>query len=213
VASEPRTSAPLLGEPLPVDFMNTIWADRAGVHDALSTDAEVWDWLQTVQQRLAPSDTAVDHWLRVGTRSDLSDAGSRLRRLRDALRRLAADLTADPRPGAASAIPTAAEALDVLNRTAAAAPRWSMVEVTATHAMTRDTSTDVSPGTAVAGLLAEQAIDLFTGEIRSDLRACLAPGCVLYFVKHHPRREWCSTACGNRMRAARHYQRHHPGRA
>jgi predicted RNA-binding Zn ribbon-like protein len=30
---------------------------------------------------------------------------------------------------------------------------------------------------------------------------------VLYFVKTHPRREWCSVACGNRVRAARHYQR------
>ena len=35
-----------------------------------------------------------------------------------------------------------------------------------------------------------------------------APGCVLYFIKDHPRREWCSTACGNRARAARHYARH-----
>jgi len=27
-------------------------------------------------------------------------------------------------------------------------------------------------------------------------------------VKNHPRREWCSAACGNRVRAARHYRRH-----
>ncbi|HEY3005705.1 MAG TPA: CGNR zinc finger domain-containing protein [Kribbellaceae bacterium] len=39
-------------------------------------------------------------------------------------------------------------------------------------------------------------------------RACYAPGRVLYFVTGHPRREWCSTACGNRARAARHYARH-----
>jgi len=213
VTSDLVTSAPLLGEPLPVDFMNTIWADRAGVHDALRTDAEVWAWLQAAGPRLEPSDAAVDQWLRAGTPADLNDAGDRLRRLRDALRRLAAEQTRDPRPAAASAIAIAAEALDVLNQTAASAPRWSGVEVTATHAMTRITSTDSSPGTAVAALLAEQAIDLFTGELRGDLRACLAPGCVLYFVKYHPRREWCSTACGNRARAARHYQRHRTGRA
>ena len=212
MASDLRTSAPLLGEPLPVDFMNTIWADRAGVHDALSTDAEVWGWLHATQPRLAPSDAAVEHWLQVGTPTDLSDAGDRLRRLRDALRRLAAEQTADPRPAAASAIPMAVEALDVLNQTAAAAPGWSSVEGTATH-MTRTRSTDASPATAVAALLAEQAIDLFTGEIRGELRACLAPGCVLYFVRHHPRREWCSTACGNRARAARHYERHRTDRA
>ena len=40
-------------------------------------------------------------------------------------------------------------------------------------------------------------------------RATHAPGCVLYFVQDHPRREWCSTACGNRARVARHYDRHH----
>ena len=208
-----RTSAPLLGEPLPVDFMNTIWADRTGVHDALRTDEEVWGWLRTIQPRLAPSDAAVDHWLRVGTPSDLGDAGRPLRLLRDALRRLAAEQTGDPRPAAESAIPMADEALSVLNRTAAAAPRWSSVQATATDAMTASTSTDASPGTAVAALLAERAIDLFTGDIRGDLRACLAPGCVLYFVKRHPRREWCSTACGNRARAARHYQRHRTAHA
>jgi predicted RNA-binding Zn ribbon-like protein len=50
---------------------------------------------------------------------------------------------------------------------------------------------------------------LMAGENPVGLRACYAPGCVLYFVNSHPRREWCSTACGNRARAARHYQRHH----
>jgi hypothetical protein len=39
------------------------------------------------------------------------------------------------------------------------------------------------------------------------LRACGAPGCVLMFLKDHPRREWCSNACGNRARQARHYDR------
>jgi predicted RNA-binding Zn ribbon-like protein len=55
----------------------------------------------------------------------------------------------------------------------------------------------------IAGL----GIDLVAGD-ETPLRACYAPGCVLYFVQDHPRREWCSTACGNRVRAARHYRRH-----
>jgi predicted RNA-binding Zn ribbon-like protein len=53
-----------------------------------------------------------------------------------------------------------------------------------------------------------ETIELLTGDERPRLRACNAPGCVLYFVKDHPRRQWCSNACGNRARAARHYQRH-----
>lgn len=55
--------------------------------------------------------------------------------------------------------------------------------------------------------IAAEAVELFTGEDRVLLRACYAPGCVLYFVKDHPRREWCSPSCGNRARAARHYRR------
>ncbi|HXL91073.1 MAG TPA: CGNR zinc finger domain-containing protein [Streptosporangiaceae bacterium] len=60
-----------------------------------------------------------------------------------------------------------------------------------------------------AGLagVARNSIDILAGDGAATLRACHAPGCVLYFIKAHPRREWCSIACGNRVRAARHYQR------
>ncbi|HXA90195.1 MAG TPA: ABATE domain-containing protein, partial [Mycobacterium sp.] len=41
--------APVLpGEAAPVRFMNTIWADTAGVHDDLTTPAALHDWLVTV---------------------------------------------------------------------------------------------------------------------------------------------------------------------
>ena len=62
------------------------------------------------------------------------------------------------------------------------------------------------PTSSLAALAAD-AIDLLTGPHRADLRACGAPGCVLMFLKDHPRREWCSNACGNRARQARHYAR------
>ena len=207
VPSQPPTVAPLLGEPLAVEFMNTIWADQSGVHDALASDAEVLAWLRAMNPRLTPRPATVDRWLQEARPADLGDAGDRLRRLRDSLRRLAAALTVDPRPAAASAIEHVDEALRVLNETAAAAPRWSTLETTAA-AFVRASRTDASPAAAIAALVAEDAIDLYTGQLRDDLRACLAPGCVLYFVKQHHRREWCSTACGNRARAARHYQRH-----
>ncbi|HEY5833083.1 MAG TPA: CGNR zinc finger domain-containing protein [Streptomyces sp.] len=42
---------------------------------------------------------------------------------------------------------------------------------------------------------------------RDLLRACPAPRCVRYFVKQHPRREWCRPSCGNRARVARHSAR------
>jgi predicted RNA-binding Zn ribbon-like protein len=59
--------------------------------------------------------------------------------------------------------------------------------------------------------LAEDAIALVCGERRGDLIACEAPGCVRVLLKDHPRRHWCSTRCGDRVRAARHYRRSREG--
>lgn len=60
----------------------------------------------------------------------------------------------------------------------------------------------------VLASIAQQSIGLLTGEDQRRLRACRAPGCVQYFVKDRLRPEWCSSSCGNRARAARHYRRH-----
>lgn len=63
-------------------------------------------------------------------------------------------------------------------------------------------------GSALArALLAADAIDLVTGPDHADLRACAAPGCARLLLKDHPRREWCSTRCGDRVRASRYYRR------
>ncbi|MEV0378717.1 ABATE domain-containing protein [Nonomuraea sp. NPDC050643] len=55
--------------------------------------------------------------------------------------------------------------------------------------------------------LARAAIDFLNGPEREQLRACSAPRCVRYFLKSHGRQEWCKPSCGNRARAARHYER------
>ena len=65
----------------------------------------------------------------------------------------------------------------------------------------------------ILGRLASSTIALVSGPHADDLRKCGAPGCVLMFLKNHPRREWCSATCGNRARQARHYarrRRHRP---
>jgi predicted RNA-binding Zn ribbon-like protein len=48
---------------------------------------------------------------------------------------------------------------------------------------------------------------LLAGPDASRIRACQAPGCVLFFLAERRRRDWCSPACGNRARVARHYRR------
>jgi len=205
-----RTRAPFVGGPVVVDLMNTIWADREGIHDALATDEESQAWVTAVRDRLGVARKDLDAWLDGDVPSGLPAVASRLRSLRDALRRLAADETGDPRPDAQSPLLETPRAVDVLNTLAAQAPTWPVLSRGPGEEPRRETRTGVGPGAAVVAALAAAGIDLFVGDERKELRACLAPSCVLYFVKQHPRREWCSSACGNRARVARHYRRRHP---
>jgi predicted RNA-binding Zn ribbon-like protein len=182
----------LSDEPLPVRLMSTIWADPDGTHDDLRTTADVGEWLDAV---------GVDRAGAHATEGELATA----RALRDAVRRLAAYVTEDDRPAAAASQTDVAAAVRQLNVTAAELPARCLV--------LRDGRLEVgapegpSPVTTGLAQIAEQAVGLLGGEDAARLRACYAPGCVLYFIKTHPRREWCSVACGNRVRAARHYQR------
>ncbi|MFE9094241.1 CGNR zinc finger domain-containing protein [Streptomyces sp. NPDC007264] len=200
-----ETNAPLLGEPLPVELMNTIWADRDGVHDALRDPDGTRAWLHAVASRvdlMAPGD------LDALTASDLGTLGDRLIGLRDALRRLAAEATRDPRSAAVSDTRELHAAVAVLNRAAGDTPHWSALSWTPGEEPSRHTRTSGQAASAAVSAIAEEAITLFSQDARHQLRACLAPGCVLYFLKNHSRREWCSAGCGNRARSARHYQRH-----
>ncbi len=177
-----------------VRLMNTIGADRGGLHDDLAEPSQVADWLAAVE-------------LHPGTRVT-RDEWRAARRLRDALRRAAGHATHDTRPAAASPVLDIAEAVEVINERRADLP----AERLAVHssAFRRERGTAASPVMAALAVVSADAIDLLTTPGAPALGACTAPGCVLYFVKHHPRREWCSTACGNRARAARHYRRHRP---
>jgi predicted RNA-binding Zn ribbon-like protein len=182
----------LSDEPLPVRLMSTIRADGDGLHDDLRTPADLDQWLDAVGVG------------RAGAHANEGELAT-ARALRDAVRVLASRVTADGRPGAAAPIAVVTAALDQVNATAA--------ELPASRLALRDGRIELaapggpSPVTTALAQVAEQAVALLGGADATRLRACYAPGCVLYFVKTHPRRAWCSVACGNRVRAARHYQR------
>jgi predicted RNA-binding Zn ribbon-like protein len=139
-------------------------------------------------------------WTTGSTRSGLT-----ARALRDAVRLLAAQVTADERPGAAATAADVEAALEQVNATAAELPRPRLA--LRDGRLERGLAGGPSPVTTGLARIAEQAVALLGGKEAGRLRACYAPGCVLYFVKAHPRREWCSVGCGNRVRAARHYRR------
>lgn len=191
----------LPGEPLPVRFMNTVWADTAGVHDDLTTATALRRWLTDVTGFDPGSGPGGDP-----TPAELTEA----RALRDSLRRVAAFVTDDDRPAARSPVTSVDTAVADINDMAADQARPALHR--RGDELHREAVAHAPPArTALAGLAAE-AIDLLTGPSAGTLRACHAPHCVLYFVKSHPRREWCSEACGNRVRAARHYRRIRSGR-
>lgn len=179
---------PVSGEPAPVRLMNTVHADRSGVHDSLATVADLRRFLAAQPGGVPGRVTA----------SDLAAA----RALRDALRRLAADVTGDDRPAALSPLGERA-AVAVVNTTLAAVAPPVLHRAEGQWQLGPAARRTVAA--ALAGLAADGAA--LIADPSQPLRACLAPGCVLYFVKDHPRREWCGVSCGNRARAARHYAR------
>ena len=182
----------LAEEGAPIALMATIWADTAGLHDSLTKDQDLTAFCDAV---------AIEREGTTAGEADLELA----RQLRDALRRLAAQVTADDRQQARSATADVETAVHDVNNVLAnlPAPRLALA-----GGKLRQSSTSGASSIA-AGLahIAEDAIGLLTGPDADKLRACHAPGCVLYFVKTHPRREWCSVTCGNRVRAARHYEK------
>jgi predicted RNA-binding Zn ribbon-like protein len=184
----------LPGEPAPVRLMNTIWADTGGVHDDLTTPSALRDWIAVVSGKDAKSFGVV-------SAQDVAEA----RLLRDAARRLAAFCTHDDRAAAQSIVDNIDDAISAVNDTVSHRPHARLARCG--DQLQREKPTHTAPIRTALAELAHDAIDLLTGPTSETLRACHAPGCVLYFVKTHPRREWCSEACGNRVRAARYYQR------
>jgi predicted RNA-binding Zn ribbon-like protein len=198
-----ETTAPVRGEPLPVELMNTRYADKGGVRDGLADADQVTAWLSAIAGRAEIADLT-------GSALVADDGvAEEFRALRDALRALAAQVTGDKRQVTTVAPVSVAKASAAVSRASALAPSWRVLEWRTGQQPRSYSRTDGSTGAAVLARIAGLAAALFGSAERAELRACQAPGCVLYFVRDHPRREWCSAGCGNRARVARHYNRHH----
>lgn len=192
----------LATEAVPIRLMATIWADAEAGHDDLATPQDLTAWLGAVG--------AVEHdSRRVATATVTAAELALARRLRDAVRRLAAQVTGDDRAsvhfGACDGLAVEDAVRDVNEAlTHLPAPR---ITLTADGRLQQDFTGGDCAVLAALARIAKESIALLTGPQADKLRACYAPGCVLYFVKTHPRREWCSVTCGNRVRAARHYDK------
>jgi predicted RNA-binding Zn ribbon-like protein len=192
----PSDTYPTVGEPLAIQLVNTLFTDGGRPLDALTTPAALTRWLQANAERI---ETAPPRKLGA---PDLE----RARELRVVIRALlAAVVDGDPAPAAM---------IRRLNQFAALAPFTRRLHWPAGATPKAQLSLSGADRLdALLALLAQDAIDVLGGSGAGRLRRCEAPGCICYYLKDHPRREWCSPTCGNRVRVARHYKRTHQTRS
>ncbi|MFJ5229385.1 ABATE domain-containing protein [Kitasatospora sp. NPDC088391] len=187
--SSPAVPAPAPGtDRYPaLDFANSLLTLPSGPHDLLAVPEQATAWL--VEHRLAPPDGRVHQ---VCT--------DRLRGLRAAVRAL---LAARVDGG-----PPTAEALAAVNAALTAAPSAPLLHWDAERGPHR---TLPHPADRIAdramALLAADTADLLTGPDADRLARCGGAPCSRFFVRTHAARHWCSTRCGDRVRAARAYAR------
>jgi predicted RNA-binding Zn ribbon-like protein len=181
-------TGPIRAEPLPIELHNTLYSDGGRVVDGLADAKDLRAWVAALGDRLPAQAARVE-----------AD------RLEDFLALRSAARAALSAVQEGRQVP--ADALAELNRASERSPRSvRLIQRGSTrrsevryHA---PTATDIA-----LGVIAADTIELLSGPRADDLRACAAPGCMLMFLKDHPRREWCSATCGNRARQARHYAR------
>jgi predicted RNA-binding Zn ribbon-like protein len=161
-------------------LVNTRRLDAGGEVDDLAEPRDATEWLR--RHELPATSLRAD---------DLS----RLTDLRAAVRELLAAVAEDRAPEA-----RALETVNAAARADAAAPQLAW------PAGPRREWHSPHPGSVDAALasLARDAIDVVAGDLGELVRPCEAHGCVRFFFREHARRRWCSTTCGDRVRAARH---------
>jgi predicted RNA-binding Zn ribbon-like protein len=183
---------PLRDEPVAIELHNTVYAAGGELRDGLADTASAAAFVRAIAPRLTADGLPA---------GEEGPSAAELVALREAVRAaLGAAVAGEvPESGALDAINAAAAR-------AAVSPRAVVRDGRVARAVDRHGADRAG---VVLAAFAADAIDLLTGPMREEIRACGAPGCVLLYVRDHPRRQWCSNACGNRARQARHYRRTH----
>lgn len=185
-----RILAPLVGEPLPLDFANTRPVRARGVDapaDQFDTAAGLQQWLAVQSDRL-PYAQVTDR-LRLDVIALRHHVGAALDAVVDGV------------------LPPES-AIDALNAALRGAPSHPHIGWGGSGGYL-EVIRDGDAGSGLLAALAESTAEYITSELAAKTRRCEAPDCDLLFSPTHPRRRWCSpTVCGNRTRVARYYERH-----
>ncbi|WP_432561696.1 CGNR zinc finger domain-containing protein [Kineococcus sp. SYSU DK003] len=157
------------------------------VVELLPTPAAATGWL--VAHGLAPRDARLQQY-----------CADRLTTLRGTVRELLAAAVDGraPSPGA----------VEALNRALTRTPTVQLVAWNSSagfHTELTHPTTQIVEHALAA--IAGDVVGLLTGPDAALLAACGAEPCNRYMLRTHGRRHWCSTRCGDRVRAARSYAR------
>lgn len=154
--------------------------------DLLSSPARAEQWL--ARRELAPADAGL-----------AEVCATQLRSLREQVRSLMAS-----RAAGLPALPAAVKAInDAMTRVPTASLLLWDERTGPYRAAPHPTTAIVEHALAV---IAADTADLLTSPDAARLTACASPPCNRFLLKHG-RRQWCSTRCGDRARAARAYAR------
>lgn len=176
-------------EPLAVEFTSSWHFESGALLDEIETQEGLANWIDAYRFRLGMSS---------GERISISDEDVHVAlRVRSAVRDLLDALVdqTSPPPGSLDLVTKVAARLDDTTVAwPAAGPHlvWPDDTPTIDKALTQ---------------VCASAVRLITSPRRELLRRCPAPSCVLFFSALRKTQRWCSPACGNRARVARHSAR------
>ncbi|MFG2692795.1 CGNR zinc finger domain-containing protein [Kitasatospora sp. NPDC048407] len=168
-----------------LDFANSLLSLPAGPLDLLGSPEAATAWL--IDHELAPAGGRI-----------YRPCTDRLHELRAAVRELIeARSTGQPAP---------AKALTTINAALTTTPSTALLHWDPERGLHRALPhpADRIADHAMAQLAADAA-ELLTGPDADRLAACGGTPCSRFYVRTHASRHWCSTRCGDRVRAARAY--------
>lgn len=171
--------------PLAVDLADTVRIVGDVEVELIDDDEALETWIRAESGRFPYVEAARGH------RDDLHE-------LRDAVRSLlAAHTTGRPLPDGD---------LELINDISSRCPNFPKLTPSGNRA-TIEINEDAYE--VFAAEVARSTIEIVSQET-STVARCGAPRCGMFFVRMNPRQRWCSPACGNRARVARHAAKTRP---